>query len=571
MILRKITLFSLLLTTGAVMADDQDVIRINQIGYFSQQEKVLVVDNIKPKSIVLMNEAGKKVAKLRPTRSAVSPFTGKTRYVVDFSKVVSPGQYVVDVDGRQTPVLVSDHPLKDLAKASVQAFYMMRSGMEIESSLAGKYARPLGHPDIQVMIHPSAASPMRPAGMVIASPYGWYDAGDYNKYIVNSAFTIGMMLAVYEQIPDYFASLKLDIPERDNATPDLLDEIMYNIKWMFTMQDPYDGGVYHKLTTPNFEGFVMPADCHQQRYVVQKSVTATLDFAAVMAQASRLFKGSPDYPGLSEQMLKAAEAAFAWAKEHPDAFYRQGMMNQRFQPAVNTGEYGDGFAKDEWFWAATQLALATGKTAYHDLALSNMPERFAVPVWGMLSGLGVYAWLASTDAAMADKCKELLKAYADQALQNTATSNFMAPFGDKPTDFGWGCLAESFCSPAVALLFADRFIQSGKYRKDALRSLDYVLGRNPLGYCYVTGFGQKSPLRPHQRLSAADGVDAPMPGLLVGGPNPGQQDKGSGLKYASSAPDESYLDLAESYASNEIAINWNASLVAVVCWLDALM
>ena len=62
-----------------------------------------------------------------------------------------------------------------------------------------------------------------------------------------------------------------------------------------------------------------------------------------------------------------------------------------------------------------------------------------------------------------------------------------------------------------------------------------------------------------------------MPGLLVGGPNPGQQDKGSGLKYASSAPDESYLDLAESYASNEIAINWNASLVAVVCWLDALM
>ena len=45
MILRKITLFSLLLTTGAVMADDQDVIRINQIGYFSQQEKVLVVDS----------------------------------------------------------------------------------------------------------------------------------------------------------------------------------------------------------------------------------------------------------------------------------------------------------------------------------------------------------------------------------------------------------------------------------------------------------------------------------------------------------------------------------------------
>ena len=68
------------------------------------------------------------------------------------------------------------------------------------------------------------------------------------------------------------------------------------------MQDPNDGGVYHKLTTPNFEGFVMPKDCHQQRYVVQKSATATYDFAAVMALAARIFSRTPkDYPTFSRQ------------------------------------------------------------------------------------------------------------------------------------------------------------------------------------------------------------------------------------------------------------------------------
>ena len=82
---------------------------------------------------------------------------------------------------------------------------------------------------------------------------------------------------------EYFNRLNADIPESGNSTADLLDELMFNLKWMITMQDPYDGGVYHKLTTPNFEGFVMPTDCHQQRYVVQKSVTASYDFAAVMA------------------------------------------------------------------------------------------------------------------------------------------------------------------------------------------------------------------------------------------------------------------------------------------------
>ena len=79
-------------------------------------------------------------------------------------------------------------------------------------------------------------------------------------------------------------------------------------------------------------------------------------------------------------------------------------------------------------------------------------------------------------------------------------------------------------------------------------------------------------MHPHHRPSAADGVDTPFPGMLVGGPNPGQQDKQT-LKtpYLSNYPDESYLDVEESYASNEIAINWNASLVAFLCWLDAIL
>ena len=138
------------------------------------------------------------------------------------------------------------------------------------------------------MIHPSAVSPGRPAGTIISSPLGWYDAGDYNKYIVNSSYSVGLMLMAYEQNKEYFNRLNAGIPESGNSTADLLDELMFNLKWMITMQDPYDGGVYHKLTTPNFEGFVMPTDCHQQRYVVQKSVTASYDFAAVMALAARI-------------------------------------------------------------------------------------------------------------------------------------------------------------------------------------------------------------------------------------------------------------------------------------------
>jgi endoglucanase len=123
----------------------------------------------------------------------------------------------------------------------------------------------------------------------------------------------------------------------------------------------------------------------------------------------------------------------------------------------------------------------------------------------------------------------------------------------------------------VALLFAHKLTNDQRYLVAAGENADYVLGRNALGFCFVTGFGTKSPMHPHHRISAADSVEKPFPGLLVGGPNPGQQDKADiKTTYRSSLPDESYLDVVDSYASNEIAINWNAELVALMAWLDAL-
>ena len=121
----------------------------------------------------------------------------------------------------------------------------------------------------------------------------------------------------------------------------------------------------------------------------------------------------------------------------------------------------------------------------------------------------------------------------------------------------------------MSLLYAHRLTGDKKYLTAAQEDADYILGRNATGYCYVTGFGTKSPMNPHHRLSYSDGIEAPYPGLLVGGPNPGQQDKADVKEYPSNQPDESYADVMQSYASNEIAINWNASLLALLGWLEA--
>src|SRR5690606_35637774 len=147
-----------------------------------------------------------------------------------------------------------------------------------------------GHPDDRVAIHPSAASATRPAGTFIVAPFGWYDAGDYGKYVVNSGITTGTLLSLLEDYPAAAQRLETNIPESGDGVPDLLDEVLWNLRWMLSMQDPADGGVYHKLTTASFAGMVMPEAATAQRYVVQKSTPAALNLAAVAAQASRVLR-----------------------------------------------------------------------------------------------------------------------------------------------------------------------------------------------------------------------------------------------------------------------------------------
>ncbi len=555
-----------LLSVVAVHAKKDVEIRRNQVGSYPQQEKYVVIEGMNPAGKLRVTTPDGKVLKPKTVRKAVSPWSGKTRYVVDLGQLSEAGNYQISVGGKQCDFRVSQHPYKEIATASLRLFYLIRSGVAIEGS--GDYNRPVGHPDTHVLVHNSAASPLRPTGTVISSPYGWYDAGDYNKYVVNSAFSIGLMFSAYEQLRPYFASLSVNIPESNNQTPDLLDEIMFNLQWLFTMQDPYDGGVYHKLTTPNFEDFIMPTDCKQQRYVVAKTVTATLDFAAVMADAARLYEPySKDYPGFAAQAAAVAERAYQWAKVNPEAFYHQEQLSN---PAVTTGGYGDGSARDEFFWAASALYRLTGRQCYLDDAKMYQPQQFTTPTWGNVASLGAFEWL-NTAGEMRELMQQQLVKYCDNAVKDVATSSFQSPYGNKANDFGWGCLAEFCCCQALSLLYADNVSGTTKYRRYALENADYLLGRNATGYCYVTGFGDKSPMHPHHRISDADKVEAPFPGMLVGGPNPGQQDK-KDIKnpYPSNYPDESYLDETESYASNEIAINWNASLVAFLCWLDAL-
>ena len=103
-----------------------------------------------------------------------------------------------------------------------------------------------------------------------------------------------------------------------------------------------------------------------------------------------------------------------------------------------------------------------------------------------------------------------------------------------------------------------------KYIEAAEACLHYILGRNPLDYCYVTGHGSNPVKHVHDRRTVADGIDDPVPGYLCGGPYEKAGGDVPDSLYKFNTPAMRYVDSHSSYTTNEIAINWNSALVFLV-------
>jgi endoglucanase len=578
--MKKLIILLLLITAAISPLSAQDTaskIRLNQIGFYPDAHKVAVItDDINGEFLIKSVTSGKVVFKSKLSAPHKSVYSPKVTRIADFSAVTAPGIYKLNLPGVGDSYAFEIKPkvFNNLTKGLIKGFYFQRMSTPLLPEFAGKWSHSAGHSDTRVIVHPSAASPNRPAGTIISCPRGWYDAGDYNKYIVNSGITMGTLLSLYEDFPVCFDSIKINIPESGNGAPDLLNEAVWNLRWMLTMQDPDDGGVYNKVTNANFDGMVMPSVAVTPRYVVQKGTAATLDFAAVMAQAGRIFpKFKKVFPGLSDSCMKSAEKAWEWAVKNPKTAYDQNLMNKEFKPVINTGGYGDSDFSDEFIWAASELYISTGKDSYYN-AYPMLPDTLMpLPSWDNVRLLGYYTLgrfeNKLTNSAKRDfpVLKKRIIRTAEKLTEGIADRAYMTVIGKSAADFIWGSNSVA-TNQGILLIQAYKLSKEKKFLDGALANLDYILGRNATGYSFVTGFGHKTPMFPHHRLSEADGIADPVPGLIVGGPNPGQQDGCN--TYPSRIPDESYTDSVCSYASNEIAINWNAPAAYLAGALEAL-
>jgi endoglucanase len=500
--------------------------------------------------------------------------------LADFSALEKPGFYklVVPELGESGTFRIDDSVYVDAYAGLSRYFYFNRTSAELTAPFAGPWARQAGHPDNQVRIHASAATTAKPEGTLINASGGWYDAGDYNKYMGPTAVSVALLLSVVEDFPLLSQKVKWNLPESGNALPDVVDEALLGLRFLMRCQDELDGGVYHKITSATFNGFEPPVQDKSVRYAVRKSVTATLAFAAVMAKAARTLEPyAKDLPGFSDSALAAARKAWQWSLDNPTQYYNQTELNKTFKPEIQTGEYGDNQAADEKFWAGIEMGLTTGDTTFFNAVhpQTKLTGTFTVPGWSTVNTYGLFS-LASRVLAGQPLPERFAAADVKARVVNLAktfrTRGEATAFGVRliAGDFFWGSNG-AIATQGLVLALAHRLSGDADLLLGAVQINDYLYGRNATGYSFVTGFGWKAPLFPHHRPSGSDTVDAPVPGMVVGGPNRGRQDAKDGCTYTAdtSAAAKSFADLEPCYASNEVTIYWNAPAVYLLGALAA--
>jgi endoglucanase len=576
-------------------------VTVNQLGYLPALPKLATVKSASatPLKWQLMKKGA--VAASGETKPiGKDAASGEDVHVIDFSSVTAPGKdYTLTVGNDIShPFDIAADLYRKLKYDALAIFYHQRSGTPIVMPYAGgkQWVRPIAHVNVKandpVKTSPNTGDKAVPCLKDSGCDYtldvtgGWYDAGDHGKYVVNGGISTWTMLNQYERAQlrgtaGDFGDGKMNIPEKKNKVPDILDEARIEMEFMLKMQvpdgKPSAGMAHHKIHDKAWTALGMwPDQDAQPRFLWPPSTGATLNLAATAAQCARIWAKLDKK--FADRCLAAAEKAWAAAVANPAVYAGTA--------AIGGGPYDDKDVSDEFYWAAAELYVTTKKDAYK-AALEKSPHYKKVMMldgddqiptsmtWGATGALGTIT-LALVPSGLAakeiDDCKAAIKAAADSFAALVDQQGYRVPFKPGKKGFPWGSNSFVLNNAMVMGLAADFTNNDPKYVNAIAEGMNYILGRNPLDQSYVTGYGERPLQNPHHRFWAHQAnakFPSPPAGVVSGGPNSGLQDpyvQAAGL--AGCAPQKCFVDNIEAWSANEMAINWNAPLAWVAAFLD---
>lgn len=537
---------------------------INQLGYELYGPKTAVVTGVSQSEYFSLADCATDKIMLTGQLSepAFDEASGETSAIADFSSFRLPGRYYIKIGRKRSYEFeIKERPYSGLKTTMLQGFYYNRCGEVSEENPAviPEYAHPKCH------CEPAELIENRERTLDVSG--GWHDSGSYVKAVPSACIALGHMLYAYKMFPAEFCS-RGSIPGASPDLPDILAECKTELVWLLKMQSR-SGGVYHKVSTQNVSVFARPENDHELQLVAPVSFQATACFTAVAALASGIYEEfDKDFADL---LQSAAFSGWIWLSSCNEP---QHFVNPAEFTHTSSGDIRPKNLTDTLFWTVCELYSLTGEESFrkkiHQLYKNVCATEFTCFGAG---GFGALAYITT------DKMKDLevdrhirlqYRIEADNIIGLSENNGFRTAQSLSEYNYFTNI---NILNRAMVLIVANIFFHSREYVNAAADQFDYILGKNPLGQCFVTGVGENPVRNPHHRLSAFSETDDPVPGLLVIGVCADDEAKDPFARWnipRGTPRAKCYCDNKICFSTNETILFANSAMLFVTAFFDKM-
>ncbi len=586
-------------------------IHVDQFGYMPNASKVAVIsdpqtgfnasDNYTPSATLELRNASNDAVVFSGAPSIwdngnTHSQSGDKGWWFDFSTYVTPGTYYVYDPGNDESSAafeIGTDVYTSVLIATFKMFYYNRCNASKVAPYAGSnwtdggnFENNLQDANCRYYLEPNNASLEKDL------TGGWFDAGDYNKYVTFASSAVHMLLSAYEDNPEVCTDA-WGIPESGNGMPDILDEVKWELDWLLKMINT-DGSVIIKMGSVDYadNALAPPSANTDPRYYGLTCTSASIAAAGMLAHAANVYSGIPGMSAYAAQLQDQAE--LTWSYVEP-LITSNSLETTCDDGTIKSGDADRSVAeqREEALVAAIQLFKLTGETDYNDYIAANITdaEPLQFNFWSayklsLNEALLEYTTLPGANATT--------KSTILNSINAAATNNWDGLYGFNNNDlyrafmpdwaYHWGSSLPKAGFGILNLQLNKYGINSANqadHREKAMEQLHFFHGVNPLGLVYISNmydYGGDRCVNEIYHTWFNDGTDwdnvfsstyGPAPGFVSGGPN-STYDSNVNLSPPYGQPEQkSYLDFNtgwpdDSWELSEPAIYYQANYVRLL-------
>jgi endoglucanase len=618
-------------TAGGLASDalaaGRAFIRVNQVGY----------PTTAPKRAYLMSsrsESGQAFT-LRSTEGAdvfngvvgtsLGAWSGKFRYVyaLDFDTVQAPGSYTLSVAGRApaSSSVFAIAPAQQLYEAplanSLSFYENERDGPEYIPSPLRTAPAHLNDEDAMTYATPAVneegefKGELESLGQTINASGGWWDAGDYLKFVQTTSYAVDLQLLGVRDFPGEMGQAAV----HSNFT----EEARFGAEWLLHMWNDETRTLYYQVgigegnanTVGDHDIWRLPqaddtfgGQDPRYRFIRHRPVfragppgspvspnLAGRD-AAAFAECFQVFNQTR--PTLASRCLLAGEHIFELADTDPHG---------NLLTAIPFNFYPESEWRDDLELGATELAnaLASGaelpaglpqtQSSYYLKDAAHWADEYIAHNPGGGEGLNLYDVSGVADFELA----RAVRAAGNPPGLAVSEAQLIAALGEKltaaeeqsqhdPFGFGfpWDEADTASHGDGLSVMASEYDYLTGEptYRTSAARWLGNILGANAWGSSFIIGDGSTFPHCPQHQVAnivgSLDGSPPVLAGAAVEGPsNETSGGKLAGMRRCPAGGGNAfarfdnaavYEDNVQSYTTTEPAIDLTASSMLAFSW-----